>query len=179
MKVLSGRNKAAFLFYFASHVPITILIDGQGAFSKYYPQVLRDLIQWYCSVFGDVLMRYPSPIWFQSVILAEVFLQLPFFFVALAVLWRETETSHYPRWFQTLCSIYGAHVSTTLIPILGTFWTSSEMTNIQIAMTTAVYLPYLVFPLYLLYLASTDDLRTMPMMRTTMQRMDLVGAKRD
>jgi EXPERA (EXPanded EBP superfamily) len=176
MKVLSGTTKTAFLFYFASHVPITILIDGQGAFSTLYPQLLRDLVQWYCTVFGDVLMRYPSPIWFQSVILAEVFFQLPFFFVALGVLWPEIEKNdgHYPRWFQTLCIIYGAHVSTTLVPILGTFCTSSEMTNIQVTMTTAVYLPYLLFPLYLLYLASTDDLQSMPL-----GGMEHVGDKKD
>ena len=175
MKVLSGTTKTVFLCYFASHVPITILIDGQGAFSTFYPQGLRDLVTWYCTVFGDVLMRYPSPIWFQSVILAEVFLQLPFFFVALPVLWREAEKSddQYPRWFQSLCIIYGAHVSTTLIPILGTFWTSFEMTNLQVAMTTAVYLPYLLFPLYLLYLASADDLRSMPL-----GRMERVGDKK-
>ena len=159
MKVLSGRSKVAFLLYFASHVPITILIDGQGAFSTYYPQPLRDLVQWYCHVFGDVLMRYPSPIWFQSVILAEVFLQLPFFFISLAVLWpaAEKHDGHYPRWFQSLCLVYGAHVST--------FWTSSEMTTIQVAMTTAVYLPYLLFPLYLLYLALVDDLRSISLVR--------------
>ena len=121
-------------------------------------------------------MRYPSPIWFQSVILAEVFLQLPFFLISLTVLWPEAEKhdSHYPRWFQSLCLVYGAHVPTTLIPILGTFWTSSEMTNIQVAMTTAVYLPYLLFPLHLLYLALVDDLRYMSLVQ-----MERFGNKHD
>ncbi len=155
MKALHGARKTAYLFFFASHVPITVLIDAQGAFSVFYPKALRNLIEWYCDLFGDVLMRYPSPLWFQSVILAEVFFQLPFFLVALIVFSKEQHS--YPSWFKTLCIMYGAHVSTTLIPILATFWTSPQMTSTQVAMTTAVYLPYLFFPLHLLYLAVVDD----------------------
>lgn len=155
MKVLQGTSKTAFILFFASHVPITLLIDAQGALSVWYPQTLRNLIEWYCDVFGDVLMRYPSPSWFQSLIIAELFLQVPFFFIALRVLSKEQHT--YPRWFQSLCILYGAHVSTTLIPILATFWTSTQMSGVQIVMTTVVYMPYLLFPLWLLYLAIVDD----------------------
>ena len=37
----------------------------------------------------------------------------------------------YPECFHTACIVYGAHVSTTLIPILVTFWFSLEMTSFQ------------------------------------------------
>jgi hypothetical protein len=170
MRALTGALKKAYLIFFASHIPITLLVDAQGAFSMLYPQPLRDLVDWYCNLFGDVLMRYPnSPPWFQALVVGEVVLQLPFFFVSLFVMTRTKTTTrasssrssleYYPRWFQTLCIIYGAHVSTTLVPILATFWTSTEMTPVQVSMTTAVYLPYLIFPLGILYLAAWDDLQ--------------------
>ena len=164
MRVLTGSLRAAYLIFFASHIPITLLVDAQGAFSTWYPQRLRDLVAWYCDVFGDVLMRYPSSApWFQALIMGEVCLQLPFFIVAIYVMTTTTTSAPsnnavYPRWFQTLCIIYGSHVSTTLVPILATFSTTSEMTTTQIAMTMAVYSPYLIFPLGILYLAAVDDL---------------------
>ena len=109
MRVLEGRTRAAFLAFFLSHIPITILIDGQGAFGRYYPQLLVDLVLWYCHLFGDVLMMKtplssPQPslsatavtaaathweddrVWFSSLICCEILFQLPFFVVAVHVL---------------------------------------------------------------------------------------------
>ena len=159
MKVLKGTQRKAFLIFFASHIPITLLVDGQALLSTLFPQFLRDLIEWYCDVFGDVLMRYPSPPWFQALVASEFLVQVPFFVVACHVLTHEkyTQLERYPRWFQTLCIIYGSSVSTTLVPILPSFWTSDAMTSAQIAMTTGFYAPYLLFPLALLYLAARDD----------------------
>jgi EXPERA (EXPanded EBP superfamily) len=158
MKVLLGGQKKAFLIFFASHIPFTMFMDSQALLSAYFPQFFRDFTAWYCDLFGDVLMRFPSPPWFQALVMCEILVQLPFFFVACHMLTQDSQhADRYPRWFQTYCIIYGSHVSTTLIPILPTFWTSTSMTTAQIAMTTAVYLPYLLFPLALLYLAAVDD----------------------
>ena len=159
MKVLRGAQRKAFLIFFASHIPITLFVDGQALLSTFFPQFLRDLIEWYCDLFGDVLMRYPSPPWFKAVVASELILQVPFFFVACHMLTQRetTKLERYPRWFQTLCIIYGSSVSTTLVPILPSFWTSDTMTPAQIAITTAIYSPYLLFPLALLYLAARDD----------------------
>lgn len=159
MKVLSGWQKSAFLIFFGSHIPITMSMDSQALLSVYYPQILRDFTAWYCNLFGDILMRHPSPPWFQALVAGEILLQLPFFFLVCLMLTRSCyDTSdRYPRWFQTSCIVYGSHVSTTLVPILASFWTSTTMTMVQIAMTTSVYLPYLIFPLWILYLAAKDD----------------------
>jgi hypothetical protein len=160
MKAFQGAWRNVFLCFFISHIPITICIDGQGLFSQYYPQVLRDLVAWYCDVFGDVLMRYPdSPPWFQALVCAELVLQLPFFFAAVQMI-RQTEnhpSDEYPSWFRTACLIYGSHVTTTLVPIIATFWASTNMTTLQICMTTAVYSPYWMVPLALLYFAAAED----------------------
>jgi hypothetical protein len=63
MPTLEGATRTAFLLFFLSHIPITLVIDGQAFFPRhYYPQVLRDVVDWYavtfkvrirlCSIFG-------------------------------------------------------------------------------------------------------------------------------
>ena len=145
MKVIQGSSRIAFLLFFVSHIPITILIDGQGAFRSYYPQLLIDVVSWYCDLFGDVLMKDSSNknendndslVWFSSMICCEILFQLPFFIVAVNMIMMTTHSSAssckkvddvYPEWFRMSCIIYGSHVSTTLVPIISTFVLSPEM----------------------------------------------------
>jgi hypothetical protein len=181
MKIFQGGLRTAFLMFFISHIPITLLIDGQGcALRKWYPKILQDLVRWYAEIFGDVLMgNSPSDdlIWFSSVIYCELLFQLPFFFVAAKTLLSYpshnktgsnkndeddvknntiTSDESYPNWFRLLCLIYGSHVTTTLIPILSTFIMSSDMSTIQKSLTISVYSPYLIFPLLLMWFAARE-----------------------
>jgi uncharacterized membrane protein YhdT len=163
MKVFEGSLRTAFLCFFASHIPITLLIDGQAVLAPFYPQILRDFVLWYCDLFGDVLMRGPNyESWFSSVVLFELLFQLPFFFVSVSIIRRYPEnhkktTEQYPKWFQKSCLVYGSHVATTLIPIIGTFVSSSDMTAQQKVITIGVYSPYFIFPLLLLFYAWIDN----------------------
>ena len=155
MKLIQGSSRIAFLIFFVSHIPITILIDGQGAFRSYYPQFLIDVVSWYCDLFGDVLMKDSSNnkndndndslVWFSSMICCEILFQLPFFIVAVKMMMMTTTHSSassassfekkvddvYPEWFRMSCIIYGSHVSTTLVPIISTFVMSQEMSILQ------------------------------------------------
>jgi hypothetical protein len=150
MKVIEGSTRMAFLGYFLSHIPITLVVDSQGLFGSYYPTVLTDVVKWYCGMFGDILMKNASSTdyaWFSSLICCEILFQLPFFFVAIKFLLagrrREKnakirkQRQHYPEWFRMTCIVYGTHVSTTLVPIIGTFLTSREMTIQQKGATIA------------------------------------------
>lgn len=160
MKVFTGRLRIAFLAFFMSHIPITLCIDAQAALPT-YPQALRDLVAWYCSISGDVLMREPhNKVWFSSIVLGELILQLPFFFVAVQMIYQHGDTAKpqsYPRWFQKACLVYGSHVATTLIPINATLLASSEMSLAQEIVTIAIYSPYWIFPLLLVWHAWEDD----------------------
>ncbi|CAJ1939051.1 unnamed protein product [Cylindrotheca closterium] len=160
MRAFTGRLRIAFLAFFISHIPITISIDAQAALPL-YPQALRDLVAWYCSVSGDVLMMEPhNKVWFSSIVLGEVMLQLPFFFVAVHMMYKHgdvAKSARYPRWFQKACLVYGSHVATTLIPINGTLLVSSEMSPIQKMVTITIYSPYWIFPLLLVWYAWEDD----------------------
>jgi hypothetical protein len=148
MKLIQGSSRIAFLIFFLSHIPITILVDGQGAFRSYYPQFLTDVLSWYCNLFGDVLMKEAdnkndgnNRVWFSSLICCEILFQLPFFIVAVKMIMMMTTTtttttttthsssssSAYPEWFRMICIIYGSHVSTTMVPIISTFGMSQEM----------------------------------------------------
>mmetsp|Transcript_43797 Transcript_43797/g.106212 ORF Transcript_43797/g.106212 Transcript_43797/m.106212 type:complete len:223 (+) Transcript_43797:3-671(+) len=106
MKVLQGRRwESSFLIFFISHIPITLLVDGQGALSRLYPNFLRSIVAWYTTVFGDVLMKAsptmededqdnlttttascPKNWWFKSIICCELLFQVPFFFVAIHIM---------------------------------------------------------------------------------------------
>jgi len=70
-----------FIFYFISHIPITICVDLQAIFGPYYPTDLQNLFTWYLSTFNDQAMKF-QPIWLKSFIFAEMIFQLPFFFFA-------------------------------------------------------------------------------------------------
>ena len=125
MKEISGSTRKAFLVYFLSHVPITLLIDSQGLLGPYYPKFLTDVVAWYCGLFGDILMKNaPSTeyAWFSSLICCEILFQLPFFFVAIKFIMAggcyssanessDAKKRDYPEWFRMACIIYGVHVS--------------------------------------------------------------------
>lgn len=152
---MQGTWRTAFLIFFISHIPITVLIDGQAVFSPFYPRILQRLVAWYADAFGDGLMgKAPSLelTWFSSIVCAELLFQLPFFFVAVRMLLsypdgkggttttpngRSTGSGTYPNWFRTACLIYGSHVSTTLVPITVSIALSSETSTIQKCMTLA------------------------------------------
>ena len=52
MPILQGHTRTAFLCFFGSHIPITFIVDGQAFIPRYfYPQVLRDLVDWYAATF--------------------------------------------------------------------------------------------------------------------------------
>ena len=147
MKVIEGSTRIAFLCFFLSHIPMTLLIDSQAVFGPYYyPQVLVDFTAWYCDLFGDVLMtNAPSAdyVWFSSLICCEILFQVPFFFVAVKMMMGgrnvndSSQSQHYPEWFRMSCIIYGTYCSTALVPIIPTFVASREMSIRQKCATIA------------------------------------------
>jgi hypothetical protein len=106
-------------------------------------------------------MRGPYEAWFSSIVTIELLFQLPFFFIAVLMLWQypsdKNSAETYPRWFQKACLVYGSHVATTLVPIIGTFLTSPEMTRVQKVVTLSVYSPYLIFPVLMIGYALEDE----------------------
>ena len=133
-EVLGPVARAAYLLYFASHIPITMLIDAQAAIDhRHFPEFAQALLDWHIRVNGDILMGAPK-LWFRSVVWVEICLQLPFFFVAVKAVYDRDEAA-----FRTPFIVYGAHTATTMIPILGEIGGSTRL--------TLIYLPYLLFPL--------------------------------
>lgn len=46
------------VLFFASHIPITILVDSQALFpTEWYPQAAVDMSQWYLKTYKDPLVR--------------------------------------------------------------------------------------------------------------------------
>ena len=43
---ISPALRLLFLLYFASHIPITLLIDAQAFSTTYHPQAAQDLLSW-------------------------------------------------------------------------------------------------------------------------------------
>ena len=88
-----------FFFFFLTHVLITVLWHSQMILpAKFYPQCLRGLTKTYSKDWQDPLnFSQKTPIWYLSIIYCEVFLQLPFHFVAIYVFWTG---SHQHPWFR-------------------------------------------------------------------------------
>jgi EXPERA (EXPanded EBP superfamily) len=133
----------------------TLIVDGQVLFPKHwYPSILHDLLAFHISYFNDPLMKDP-PLWFRSMVFMEYLIQLPFFFVACYYLGNDN-ASVYPSWFQSACITYGAHTATTLIPILTALANNDAASPLERVCVFLVYLPYLIFPLWIWYIAAWD-----------------------
>lgn len=134
-----------FLFYFAVHIPISILIDAQAVLpSQWYPEALRSLVNdWYWENFHDVLMK-TTPVWFQSLVVVEMLIQLPFFVyavLALAYRWNS---------FRIPALAYGVHLLTVMIPIIAEIACSTEIPNEFKTRLFSIYGPWVCIPSWLL-----------------------------
>jgi EXPERA (EXPanded EBP superfamily) len=147
--VLRGATKVAMFVFFVSHIPITIFLDSQALGTKFHPQSMISLIEWYAVSMNDNLMKAPSPLWFQCLVLSECCVQLPYFFFAVSQLLRP---DYYNPWFPSLSILYGSHVLTTLIPILVDVWFNNSMTSVASRFyLSCVYAPYVIFPAWIAF----------------------------
>lgn len=154
---LQGYTRTAFLCFFMSHIPITLIIDGQAFFPRhYYPKILQDIVDWYATTFKDKLMQHPPPNWFSSLVAIEVLFQLPFFFVAVYAFHPSTRLCG-DGLFRSLCIIYGSSTATTLIPILSSIISDEDTTIEEKGILLGFYLPYLIFPIWLVSIAVCEQ----------------------
>ena len=138
--------RVLFVLYFATHIPITLLVDAQAVLPPaWFPGFARRLVDYHVRTFHDPLMRAPQPGWFRALVACELGLQLPFFFVALRALAARDDGA------RDAMLVYGAHVATTMVPILGALATDNSAFPSELARLTLVgiYSPYLLVPLLL------------------------------
>ena len=112
-------------------------------------------------------MSHPPQPWFSSLISLEVFFQLPFFFVAVYALLQQQSKSREENnknalirgdgLFRSLCMIYGSSTATTLVPILASLLTDHGTTVGEKGVLLGFYLPYLIFPLWLVVIAVCEE----------------------
>jgi len=117
----------------------------------------------------DKLMTHPPEAWFSSLVSLEVLAQLPFFLLALYALWhrppRRDSRGNDDRGppirgdgpFRSLCLIYGSSTATTLVPIFATLLTDGDTTAAEKGMLLGFYLPYFIFPVWLVVIASCEE----------------------
>ncbi|CDS06816.1 hypothetical protein LRAMOSA09341 [Lichtheimia ramosa] len=145
--LLSRPLDLVFFGYFASHIPVTVLIDMQPFYPQHLiPQVLKDVAADYVNTYKDPLVGSPVPLpWFESFLGCEVLFQLPFFFLAVYGLWKDAQFVRLPL------IVYGSHVVTTVIPCLAeVLFGSSSLTFDERLTISGFYLPYLIIPLMIL-----------------------------
>ena len=151
MKAIEGFSRIALLGFFASHIPITLMVDGQASLFRFpYPQALTDLVAWYAATTRDPHFL-GAPVfapWFASMTTWEIVFQVPYFFAAVYMLSQTTKQT-YPEWFRLYSILYGASTATTLIPILAVNLTNRDVAWLYRVGLSVVYLPYLVFPLWM------------------------------
>jgi len=131
---MNSVTRWIFLIYFITHIPITIIVDLQILFSRYYPIVLQELFTWYIT----------KPLWLQSFIYAELLFQTPFFFISVYCLIYKT------NWYRIPAIIYGTHVATTVWPILTEILLSHTLGSLDKLVLCSFYVPYFVIPFSLL-----------------------------
>jgi len=157
MRTLSGKTRYAFLLFFLTHIPITMMIDAQAFIpQRFFASPIRELFKWYCFRFKDSLMTAPHDVWIQAVIACECFLQIPFFFYAVYALWSPDKIDGRGN-FRSACLIYGSHTATTLVPILACISQDQATIFLEKVVLLLFYFPYLIFPLWLVFIASVSE----------------------
>jgi hypothetical protein len=105
--------------YLLAHGVIAVLVDCQailpdaapGLYAWYIHVGLTSVVQQWVAQQGDFLMG-KRPLWFQAIVAGEVLLQVPLCF-GLAFGWLRRR-----EWVRLPGLIYGAHVLTTMVPIM-------------------------------------------------------------
>lgn len=156
MRHLTGITRTAFIIFFVTHIPITLVIDAQVIFPKILvPKLCQKLLEYYYTTFSDNLMKPPyDNVFFSSLVLCELVFQLPFFFIATYALLTRNVSGD--GWFRSACMIYGAHTTTTLVPILGSIVSDTATDRSQKIILLSFYFPYFVFPLWLMLIAAVS-----------------------
>jgi hypothetical protein len=156
MRHLTGRTRTAFIIFFITHIPITLVIDAQVIFPKtLVPKLCQKLLECYYATFSDNLMKPPyDNVFFSSLVLCELVFQLPFFFIATYALLTRNVSGE--GWFRSACMIYGSHTTTTLVPILGSIIADAATDSSQKILLFFFYFPYFIFPLWLTLIAAVS-----------------------
>ncbi|CAG9462023.1 unnamed protein product [Pedinophyceae sp. YPF-701] len=166
--IFSRYMELLFLVYFIVHVPITIFIDSQLVLgSKFHPAWAVQVTADYIRDVHDFLVKV-NPVWFYSMVLCEMFLQLPCFFVSMYGIVKQAS------WMPLVGVIYGTHVSTTLVPILASFIlepldpenNTGPMYESDRLPLVAVYVAWIIVPL-LMVLHYAPMLRRAPLKSKT------------
>ncbi|KAH7336884.1 transmembrane protein 6/97 [Rhizoctonia solani] len=152
-----------YFIFFVIHIPATLLMDLQAIIPPgVLSPVFRIIPEFYLSISGDPLIAgamglHGAPTqftWFRTFIMIEGLFQLPVFFLGLYAL--KNDSPYTP----ILLSLYGCHVTTTVIPVLTTtlatpmvFTGASDTTPfaslnaLQLTILMASYIPFLAVPL--------------------------------
>ncbi len=117
-------------------------------------------------------MTHPPQPWFSSLVAIEILLQMPFFFVAVYALLQQRRTGTKVKKnnnnsggsllegngiFRSLCMVYGSSTATTLVPIFASIVTDHDTTLREKGILLCFYLPYFIFPLWLVIIAVCEE----------------------
>jgi hypothetical protein len=107
------------------------------------------------------------PTWFKSLVVFELVFQMPFFLLAIYAITRGTPRRKEDEFdsivvrgdgvFRSLCMIYGSSTATTLIPIFASISTQRDTTFAERGMLVCFYLPYIIFPVWLVAIAACEE----------------------
>ncbi|KDN48279.1 hypothetical protein RSAG8_02871, partial [Rhizoctonia solani AG-8 WAC10335] len=151
-----------YFIFFVVHIPATLLMDLQAIIPPgALPSFFQIIPEFYLSISRDPLIAgamglhgVPTQFtWFRTFIMMEGLFQLPVFFLGLYVLKKNSPYT------PILLTLYGSHVTTTVVPVLTTtlatpIFTSApdtapftSLTASQLTILMASYIPFLAVPL--------------------------------
>ncbi|MEW5316251.1 MAG: hypothetical protein WDW38_007632 [Sanguina aurantia] len=139
-----------YVLFLVIHVPTTVLLDAQSVFPRSsFPSWAVELLDWHIKTNADHLVS-TNPPWFLALVYCEIMLQLPFFLVGAYAIYTKRS------WIRIPAIIYGAHVSTTMVPILGDIFFGPQHGPHSLALA-GIYMPYLLVPFAMMMSFALDS----------------------
>lgn len=99
MALPSRKRDCAYLFFFATHLPIIFLVDTVPLQPPWLQTDLSARLRdYYIATYRDKFFEAPAPVWFQAFIWMELLYHVPLSLWAVWALLRGESSTSYTSW---------------------------------------------------------------------------------
>mmetsp|Transcript_11179 Transcript_11179/g.21641 ORF Transcript_11179/g.21641 Transcript_11179/m.21641 type:complete len:181 (-) Transcript_11179:122-664(-) len=148
--LLSTLERVVVVSYLAFSLFAAVFMDAQSVLPvDWFPFFFRELVEHHAQTNHDPLVGAPEKHrWFQHLVYAELFFQVPVIVLLLFLLLRCKDKAA-----RKVALVFSAHIATTMIPVLGFLLEADSFPSEgDRRRLIAIYLPFLLVPCWMIWI---------------------------
>ncbi|KAJ5466664.1 hypothetical protein N7539_009393 [Penicillium diatomitis] len=153
MALPSRKRDLAYLFFFASHIPIIFLVDTVPLQPAWFRSNLSATIrEYYIATYRDKFFEEPAPVWFNAFIWMELLYHVPASVWAVWGLMRDQRANHLDLFGPSVLTdhplipvhllVFGVQAFVTSLTCLVDVWSWTDRSMEEKQQITYLYGPY-------------------------------------